>query len=222
MNQFGIKGITLLLIVAFTAGCATEGEHKRAEKGALFGALGGAAVGGLIGSKSAKAGQGALIGGLIGALGGGLIGNYMDKQAAELEKVAETQRTQDGIVVTMNDKILFDVGKSELKPEAKTSLTKISEILKKYPKTEITVAGYTDNTGSASVNDRLSQNRAEGVKFFLVDNGVHSSRVTAKGFGSQNPVSDNNSAEGRSKNRRVELHIVPNDDLVAEDQKEQK
>ncbi len=216
------KVLTLFLIFALMAGCATEGEHQRAEKGTLLGGLGGAVVGGLIGSKSGKAGQGALIGGLVGALGGGLIGNYMDKQAAELEKVAQTERTQDGIIVTMNDKILFNVGKSELKPESKASLTKISDVLKKYPKTDITVAGYTDNTGSASVNERLSQNRAEGVKFFLVDNGVKSNRVTAKGFGSENPVSDNKTAEGRSKNRRVELHIVPNDDLVSEDQKEQK
>lgn len=216
------KGFTLFLIVVLMAGCATEGEHQRAEKGSILGGLGGAVVGGLIGSKSGKAGQGALIGGLVGALGGGLIGNYMDKQAAELEKVAQTERKADGIVVTMNDKILFDVGKSELKPEAKTSLTKISDILKKYPKTEITVAGYTDNTGTASVNERVSQNRAEGVKFHLVDNGVQSSRITARGFGSENPVADNNTAEGRAKNRRVELHIVPNDDLVTEHQNEQK
>jgi outer membrane protein OmpA-like peptidoglycan-associated protein len=216
------KGFTLFLIFVLMAGCATEGEHRRAEKGTLLGGLGGAVVGGLIGSKSGKAGQGALIGGLIGALGGGLIGNYMDKQAAELEKVAQTERRADGIVVTMNDKILFDTGKSELKPESKSSLTKISTILIKYPQTDITIAGYTDNTGSASVNERLSQNRAEGVKFFLIDNGVKATRVTAKGFGSENPVGDNKTPEGRAKNRRVELHIVPNDDLVAEDQKEQK
>lgn len=221
MNRL-MKSITALLIFVLIAGCATEGEHQRAEKGALLGALGGAAVGGLIGSKSGKAGQGALIGGLVGALGGGLIGNYMDKQAAELEKVAETERTQDGIIVKMNDKILFDVGKSELKSESKASLTKISDILKKYPKTDITVAGYTDNTGSASVNEKLSQKRAEAVQFFLIDNGVKSSRITAKGFGSENPVADNSTAEGKAKNRRVELHIVPNDDLVSEAQKEQK
>jgi outer membrane protein OmpA-like peptidoglycan-associated protein len=216
------KCLTLFLIFVLIAGCATEGEHQRVEKGTLLGGLGGAVVGGLIGSKSGKAGQGALIGGLVGAIGGGLVGNYMDKQAAELEKVAQTQRTQDGIIVTMNDKILFDVGKSELKSDSKASLNKISDILKKYPKTDITIAGYTDNTGSASVNEKLSQNRAEGVKFFLVENGVKSSRITARGFGSENPVADNNTAEGRSKNRRVEIHIVPNDDLVAEDQNEQK
>lgn len=211
-----------LLLVTLTAGCATEGEHTRAEKGAAGGALGGAALGALIGSQSGKAGQGALIGGLVGALGGGLIGNYMDKQAAELEKVAETRRTEDGILVTMRDKILFDVDKAELKSESKGSLAKIADVLKKYPKTDVTVAGYTDNTGKQKHNEELSEKRAESVRFFLVDNGVKSGRITAKGFGSDNPVGDNTTAEGRSQNRRVELHIVPNDDLVSEAQKEQK
>lgn len=217
-----MKTVTGFLILILFAGCATEGEHARAQKGSLIGALGGAAVGGLIGSQSGKAGQGALIGGLVGALGGGLIGNYMDKQAAELEKVAETKRTQDGILVTMKDKILFDLGKSELKSESKTSLAKIADVLKRYPKTDITVAGYTDSTGSASVNEKLSQKRAEAVQFFMVDNGVKSGRITARGFGSENAIADNSTSEGRAQNRRVELHIVPNDDLVSEAQKEQK
>lgn len=213
---------TYLLFMTLITGCATEGEQTRTEKGALAGALGGAALGGLLGSKGGKAGQGALIGGLVGALGGGLIGNYMDKQAAELEKVADTKRTEDGILVTMHDKILFDVDKSELKPESKNALAKIADVLKKYPKTDMTVAGYTDNTGKQKHNEELSERRAESVRFFLVDNGIKSDRITSKGFGSDNPVGDNNTADGRSLNRRVELHIVPNDDLVSEAQKEQK
>jgi outer membrane protein OmpA-like peptidoglycan-associated protein len=221
-QQSACRGVAFFLVLALLAGCAAEGQNQRAESGALLGALGGAALGGLIGSKSAKAGQGALIGGFVGALTGGLIGNYMDRQAAELKQVAETERTQDGIIVTLNDKILFDVGKSELKPDAQASLGKIAEILKKYPKTEVTVAGFTDNTGPAELNEKLSQSRADGVKFYLVDNGIRSERITARGFGSERPVGDNNTAEGRAKNRRVELHIVPNDDLVAEHQKDQK
>ncbi|MBI1822464.1 MAG: OmpA family protein [Nitrospirae bacterium] len=216
------KVLTSFLIVVFFIGCATEGDNARAKKGTLLGALGGAAVGGLIGSQSGKAGQGALIGGLVGALGGGLIGNYMDKQAAELEKVAETQRTEDGIIVTMKDKILFDVNKAELKPESKNSLSKIADVLRRYPKTDITVAGYTDSTGSSKNNQDLSENRAKAVEFSLINNGVKSNRITARGFGSENPAADNSTADGRAQNRRVELHIVPNDDLVSEAQKEQK
>ncbi|HXN07726.1 MAG TPA: OmpA family protein [Nitrospiria bacterium] len=213
---------TYLLFMTLITGCATEGEQTRTQKGALTGALGGAALGGLLGSRGGKAGQGALIGGVVGALGGGLIGNYMDKQAAELEKVAETRRTQDGILVTMRDKVLFDVDKAELKTESKGSLAKIADVLKRYPKTDMTVAGYTDNTGKQKHNEELSEKRAESVRFFLVDNGIKSARITAKGFGSENPLGDNATVEGRAQNRRVELHIVPNDDLVSEAQKEQK
>ena len=217
-----IKSICFVLLLFIVSGCATEGENSRTQKGSLFGGLGGAAVGGLIGSQSGKAGQGALIGGLVGALGGGLTGNYMDKQAAELEKVAETKRTQDGILVTMREKILFDTGKSDLKSESKASIAKISDILKKYPKTDITVAGYTDNSGTADFNQKLSERRAAAVKFFMVDSGVKGDRITATGFGLDNPVASNSTSEGRSQNRRVELHIVPNDELISESQKEQK
>ncbi|MHB8481915.1 MAG: OmpA family protein [Nitrospiria bacterium] len=216
------KVLTSSFILVFLLGCATEGDNTRAEKGTLLGVLGGAAVGGLIGSQSGKAGQGALIGGLVGALGGGLIGNYMDKQAAELEKVAETRRTEDGIIVTMKDKILFDVDKAELKPESKNSLSKIAEVLRKYPKTDITIAGYTDSTGSSRHNQELSEKRAKAVEFSLINDGVKSNRITSRGFGSDNAVGDNSTVEGRALNRRVELHIVPNDDLVSEAQQEQK
>jgi len=148
---------------------------------------------------------------------GGLIGNYMDRQAQELEKVADTQRAGDGIIVTMRDKILFDVDSATVKPAAMVSLDKISAVLTKYPKTTITVAGHTDNTGRADYNLKLSERRANAVRFALAERGVGASRVTAMGFGADNPVASNTTPEGRAENRRVELHIVPNDELRKED-----
>ena len=146
----------------------------------------------------------------------------MDKQAEELKQVAETRRTQDGIIVTMKDKdkILFDVNKAELTPGSKESLLKIADILKKYSKTNITVAGYTDSTGSADYNRNLSEKRADAVRFFLSDNGIPPNRITARGFGKDNPIASNDTVEGRAQNRRVELHIVPNDELNNQVQQE--
>ncbi len=223
-------GIALTIIAVLAlgqAGCATTPGSQtssgsepmsRTQKGALIGVLSGALVGGLIGSKKANAGKGALIGGVVGAAGGGLIGSYMDKQAQELEQVAEVKRVDDGIVATMKDKILFDFNQSTLKPESKASLQKMAGILKKYDKTEITVAGYTDNVGTMSHNQQLSERRANAVRAYLLDQGVKASRMTVMGFGPDNPIASNDTSDGRTQNRRVELHISPNDQLLKDGQ----
>jgi outer membrane protein OmpA-like peptidoglycan-associated protein len=202
-----------MLGAGWLTGC--EGMN-RTQKGALAGTAVGAGVGALIGKKSGHSGRGALIGGAVGALSGGLVGNYMDRQAKELEQVAETTRTGDGIIVTMKDKILFDFDSATVKPAALSSLDQIAGVLNKYPKTTITVAGHTDNTGRADYNLKLSERRAGAVKFALAERGVPGDRVTAMGFGAENPVSPNTTPEGRTENRRVELHIVPNEDLKRE------
>ncbi|MBI5406681.1 MAG: glycine zipper 2TM domain-containing protein, partial [Nitrospirae bacterium] len=103
-----LMGIGLLLAGVMQSGCSSM---SRTQQGVVIGGLGGAAAGAMIGGKK-SAGKGALIGGILGAASGGLIGNYMDKQAQELASVAEVQRTEDGIRVTMRDKILFDTGQS--------------------------------------------------------------------------------------------------------------
>lgn len=208
--------LVLLVIGSLLTGLSACENMNRTQKGVTIGGLTGAGLGAIIGSRSGHAGRGALIGGAAGALVGGVIGNYMDRQAAELQQVADTERTGDGIVVTMRDKILFDVNSANVKPEAGASLQRISDILKKYPKTNITVAGYTDSTGSDAYNQTLSERRANSVKFMLVSYGVDGNRITAAGFGKMNPVASNDASEGRAQNRRVELHIVPNDDLKRE------
>ena len=216
MKRVLYRFVVLGVMVAFAASIAACESMNRTEKGAGIGALTGAGLGAIIGSRSGHAGRGALIGGAAGALVGGVVGNYMDRQAADLQKVAETERTGDGIVVTMRDKILFDVNSANIKPEAEASLQRIADVLKKYPKTNITVAGYTDSTGSDSYNQSLSERRANSVKFALVSDGVDGSRATSAGFGKSNPVASNETTEGRAQNRRVELHIVPNEELKRE------
>ncbi len=203
----------LPLLIAGTGSLSGCEHMNRAQKGSLAGATVGAGMGALIGNQSGNATRGVVIGGTIGALSGGLIGNYMDRQAEELEKVADTQRREDGIIVTMRDKILFDVDSATIKPVAGSSLDKLASILVKYPKTTMTVAGYTDNTGRPDYNVKLSERRAHVVKFALADRGVDAGRVTTMGFGLENPVASNTTPDGRAENRRVELHIIPDEDL---------
>lgn len=213
VSRWIVLAFTLVIGTSLIAGC--EGMN-RTQKGAATGTAVGAGVGALIGKRSGHTGRGALIGGAIGALSGGLIGNYMDRQAQELERVADTTRTGDGIIVTMKDKILFDIDSATVKPAALSSIERIAGVLTKYPKTTITVAGHTDNTGRADYNLKLSERRANAVKFALAQHGVSGERVTAMGFGAENPVASNGTPDGRTENRRVELHIVPNEELKQE------
>jgi len=210
--QRGCAALSLVLGVGLIAGCE---NMNRTQKGAVAGGAVGAGVGALLGN-----GRGALIGGTIGALSGGLIGNYMDRQAEELRDVAETTRADDGIIVTMKDQILFNVDKADIKPASEAGLDRIASVLKRYPKTMITVAGHTDNTGHAEYNQKLSERRANAVKFALAEQGIAGDRVSAMGFGADRPVASNETPQGRAENRRVELHIVPNDELKAAAAKE--
>jgi len=203
----------LLVLGLMQLGCASDGSLSRTQKGAMIGGASGAAVGGLIGSKKGKTGKGAVIGGVAGAVLGGVVGQYMDKQAKELEQVAETERVDDGIIVTMKDKILFDFNSSELKAGSRAALQKMADVFKKYDKTDMTVTGHTDNVGTASYNLQLSERRAKAVADYLMSLGVSRDRMRIMGFGLERPVASNDSAEGRSQNRRVEIHIVPNDEL---------
>jgi outer membrane protein OmpA-like peptidoglycan-associated protein len=190
-----------LLLVA---GCETAG--KRTAIGAGAGGLAGAGLGALLGG-----GKGALIGAGVGAVAGGSVGLYLDKQHKELEQIAETKKTDNGLLVQMKGDILFDTGSAVLKPEAIDQLTKVGDVLAKYSDDRIRVEGYTDSQGKASYNEDLSARRADSVKRVLVGRGVQEKQITSLGMGAVRPVADNGTADGRAKNRRVELHIdVPN------------
>ncbi len=197
-----IAAVTAALVLA--AGCETAG--KRTAIGAGAGAAAGAGVGALIGGW-----KGAAIGAGVGALAGGSVGLYLDKQAKELEQVAETKRTENGILVQMKGDILFDTGSAVLKDDAVERLSKVGDILAKYSDDRIRIEGYTDSVGSARSNEELSLRRAEAVKTVITGRGVQAQQITALGMGETRPVADNATAAGRARNRRVELHIdVPN------------
>jgi outer membrane protein OmpA-like peptidoglycan-associated protein len=204
MKTSRLGGAALAALLVLAAGCSTAG--KRTAIGAGAGTALGAGIGAIAGGK-----QGALIGAGVGALAGGSVGLYLDKQAKELEQVAQTKRTENGILVEMKNDILFDTGSADLKAEAVAQLTKVGDIMAKYADNRVRVEGHTDSSGSDDFNRKLSERRAASVKTVLVSRGVQDGQILVVGLGETKPIADNASSDGRAKNRRVELHIdVPN------------
>ena len=195
-----------------TLGCSSMG--KNTTLGAGVGAAAGAAVGAIVGHQSGNRGQGAMIGAALGAGLGGVIGNRLDKQKAELEKIAETKRTEQGLVTKLKSDILFDSGKSDLKPAAIDNLKKMAEIMKKYPENVLVIKGHTDSTGKADTNRKLSEARAASVRNQLVNGGIPAPTISTLGIGPNEPIGDNKSADGRAQNRRVEIEISVDESKV--------
>jgi outer membrane protein OmpA-like peptidoglycan-associated protein len=214
-----IMGVSAVALLA--SGCATNPdgsyEYKKTGLGALGGAALGAGAGALIGGKSHR-GRNAAIGGLTGAVVGGAVGNYMDRQAAALKQSmpeAEVIRDGDKVFVALPSGILFDLGKDVLKPSAKESLSKAAVTLRDS-QTNIIIQGHTDSSGSDSINQPLSERRADRVRDFLASQGVPASRMTAVGYGSSRPAVPNDTEANRALNRRVQLEISPNEKLKAQ------
>lgn len=207
--------LSLILSSSIVLGLAAcESAGKKTAIGTGVGAGVGALLGSIVGQAQGDKKKGALIGAALGAAVGGVIGNRLDKQAKELQKVAETKRTEQGIVTKLKGDILFDSGKTVLKPAAKTNISDLAAILKKYPENVISVKGYTDDQGSDDSNRILAEKRATAVKDFLAKGGVPSETLTIVGMGEANPVADNKTPEGRSKNRRVEIEITVDESKV--------
>ncbi len=198
------------LILALTAlalfACSTE--EKNTFKGVAIGAATGALAGGVIGHQSGNRDKGALAGALLGATAGGFVGHRMDQQAKELEKIAETKRTETGLVTKLKSDILFDSGESDLKPAAQSNLKQMADIMKKYPENVLKIKGYTDSTGSKQLNTTLSLKRADAVKSELVAAGMPADTITTLGEGPNEPLADNKTELGRRQNRRVEVEVT--------------
>ncbi|MFN3696149.1 MAG: OmpA family protein [Pseudobdellovibrio sp.] len=202
-----MKKIFLILTAAVLTltGCASD--QKNTAKGTGIGAVAGGAIGAIIGHQSGNREKGALIGAMLGAGIGGYAGHRMDQQAKELEKIAETKRTDQGLVTKLKSDILFETGKSDLKPTAKANLAEMATIMKKYPENVLVIKGYTDSTGSSKKNEELSLKRAEAVKNQLTSNGIPVTVVSTQGLGPANPIGDNKTKDGRQQNRRVEIEV---------------
>ncbi len=208
-----ISTLALISATALFTGCANN-PNRDTGYGSGIGAAAGALVGAVVGNQSGHAGAGAAIGALLGGGLGALIGHRMDKQRQELAKIAQTRRTDNGLVAKLNSDILFNSGSSRLKPGAKITLERMAQIIRKYPEDVLTVRGYTDSTGSLALNDRISTDRARAVKYRLMVGGVPANTISALGMGPADPVASNRTAWGRAQNRRVEIQITVNPSKV--------
>jgi outer membrane protein OmpA-like peptidoglycan-associated protein len=124
----------------------------------------------------------------------------------QLNSILQTRDSARGLIISMSD-VLFDTGQYSLKPGAREKLAKVAGILLAYPGLDIAVGGYTDNVGGDEMNQKLSENRADSVRDYLVQQGVATASVSATGFGNTLPVASNDNSAGRQQNRRVELLV---------------
>jgi len=196
--------LTLLLATA-VGGCATN-----ARTGAVVGAGGGAVVGGVIGKVAGSTAKGAIIGAVVGGTAGAMIGARMDRQAKELEMSipgATVERVGEGIQVTFASGLLYDFDSDVVKADARTNLRELSASLAKYPDTDLVIIGHTDQVGSSSYNQGLSERRANAAAVYLRMQGTALSRIATRGLGETEPIASNDSESGRAANRRVEVAI---------------
>ena len=225
-KRLSLKPVFVTLLVLNLAGCYTydpyTGDKKISDttKGAGIGAAAGAVVGLLTGGDAAAHRKNALIAAGVGALAGGAIGNYMDRQEASLRHdLAGTgvsvTRIGDNITLNMPGNITFKSDSAEIEPSFYKVLNSVNLVVKKYNKTVVEVAGHTDSSGSDQYNLNLGQQRAVSVQQELVaaidklrPGHSRTLNIIVQSLGESNPIADNNTADGRARNRRVEVTLV--------------
>ena len=211
---------TLVGSVLFLAsGCVTPESAANSKPGDNTTA--GTVMGGLIGaiagmemSSDGDRNKGAIIGAIVGAGAGNMIGRNLDRQATDLRQDLNNDQvgitnTGSELIVTMPQDILFALDSASVRSGLRRDLRVVANNLRAYPNSTIKILGHTDNTGSASYNEALSQRRADAVVNILIDNGVQPVRLQALGRGEDDPIENNLTAEGRAENRRVEVIIRP-------------
>lgn len=214
-----IVTLSLLSALALTS-CQTvnpytgETQTAKATQGAAIGALLGGVVGALSGDGSTDRRQKALLGAGIGALGGAGLGAYMDRQEAELRKELQStgvgvRRVGDRIDLVMPGDITFATNSATVNQGFYRTLNSVSRVLNKYQSTLIDITGHTDSTGSRTYNYELSERRAAAVAGFLQSRRVNSARFRTSGKGPDYPAASNSTAQGRQKNRRVTINLIP-------------
>lgn len=202
--------------------CDAVQNANNTQKGAVIGTTAGAVLGGVLGNNVGNKENsvlGAVIGGVVGGVAGGIIGKQMDKQAQKIEEEipgAEVTRVGEGIDIVFdeNSGVYFDTNKHNINAKSKTNLNKLVGIFKEYPDTNIIVEGHTDSSGNDAYNLELSKKRANAVTNYLIAQGISKARLTTYFHGETLPKYDNATAEGRAKNRRVELGVLANEKMI--------
>ncbi|MEJ2541513.1 MAG: OmpA family protein [Gemmatimonadota bacterium] len=213
-----INGRKTVMVVAAVTVIGTVGTAcaNSQQSGTLIGAGAGAAVGALAGDGNVWA---ILAGAAVGGTAGNLIGRHMDQQARELEQAvptAEVERVDEGINMTFDSSLMFEINSADINAAYEDDLAAAAAVFSKYEDTNILVEGHTDNTGSDAINGPLSERRAKAVSAFFVSQGISPDRLSEKWYGSTQPRYPNDTPENQAKNRRVELAIYANEDMVAE------
>ena len=221
LKIFGAAALAVCILAS--SGCSSMNQTG---KGALIGGGGGAALGAGLGAiigGGKGAGIGSAIGAAVGAGAGALIGRRMDQQKQELQEQlaekaqVETVEDQNGlkaIKVTFSSGILFTTKGTTLSTAAKSDLTTFASSLINNPDTNVQIFGFTDDTGTMAVNTRVADGRAESVRNYLLNSGVAANRLTAQGIPMADYVASNATPEGRAQNRRVEIYITANQQMI--------
>jgi len=209
----------LVFVGLLTSGCKSM---NKMQKGAVIGAAGGAAVGAGVGKAANNTALGAIIGAAVGGVTGGVIGKQMDKQAEEIAQIpgAEVKRVGEGINVTFESGVLFNVDESALSSSAQTKITNLAEVFTKYPDSYILIEGHTDATGSSDHNMELSEKRAKSVAEYLQTHNVSSERIKTAWYGENQPKFPNDTEANKAQNRRVEFAIYANEALIEKAKKQ--
>lgn len=196
---------------ALVSGCADMSQRQRdTGTGAAIGAAAGAVLSSATGG---SAGTGAVLGGAVGAVAGNIWSLRQEQRRRAMEQATQgtgvkvTRTADNQLELNVPSDISFDVGSAALEPRLRGVLDSFARTLQDDPAVHIRVIGHTDSTGTEALNDRLSLERAQSVRDYLVDRGVAASRIEIAGRGSREPVASNDTAEGRAKNRRVEILV---------------
>ncbi|MGR3615509.1 MAG: OmpA family protein [Paracoccaceae bacterium] len=209
---FALSAVVALGACTDPGSLGGNGDHAKAQQGALIGGLVGAGIGAA--TAGGNTGKSAATGALAGAALGGIIGNELDKQARELEQNLGNDisvvNTGDKLVVSLPNDLTFDTDSAAVRPELKGDLAEVAASMQRYPDTSVQVIGHTDSDGDAAYNQALSERRANAVADLLQAGGVSYDRVRTLGRGEDEPVASNLTEDGKSLNRRVEIVVIPN------------
>ncbi|MBZ2207010.1 OmpA family protein [Massilia sp. R798] len=217
MKKIMNKSIIAATVFALVAsGCADMSATQRgtatgAGVGAGLGAILGGTTGGGGGSRAAK---GAVIGGAAGALIGNIWSNRMEKQKQAMEQATQgtgvqvTQTSDNRLKLEIPADVSFDTGRYDIKSNFRPVLERFAQTLNENPGATVTIIGHTDSVGGESINQPLSVNRAASTRSYLAQRGVSPNRITIEGRGEREPIASNDDANGRARNRRVEIYVA--------------
>lgn len=209
MRKHILLGVSAVVILA--TGCASmDDTQRRTATGAGVGALAGAVIGSATGG---NAGTGAVLGAGVGALGTYIWSQNMERQKREMEQatrgtgIAVSQTADNQLMLNIPSDISFAVGRSDIQPNFAPVLDQFAMGLRNNPYSDVRIVGHTDSTGSEAVNNPLSVDRAASTRNYLVNRGVDGRRIAIDGMGERHPIASNDTAEGRARNRRVEIFV---------------